>query len=676
MERNTVFCNLGLYIKSVLVLILLLSGSGSAWADELTVYDETNTSTRVPFQGSYTSTSYYSANAQFIYPSSALSDMVGKRIDKLTFYGNTISDEYASWGDAEFTVYMMEVDKTYFTEAAFDSWASMTAVYSGKVFSNARKMVIEMTTSINYTGKNLLIGFKRTKTGTIKAYNWFGKTQSTNTAVYQAYSASEEKASQEKFLPKITFSYYKAGTPSFFSSTVTNNTATLSWTVNGLESKWQVAYSTDINFNPDNAVKTAITANSCILSNLNDGVKYYAYVRSDYENGTYSDWCGKLEFVPQGSVILNDDEATSTYVPVNNYTKYGIKSQYVIKADNLSTIQNSIISEIVFYSKEYLINWTDATFDVYLNETDTYSIFDSYTVAFKSWGDKVYSAKALSVKAGEMSIVFDKPFKYSNGNLIIGIQQTSNTSSSVTSTWYGKTESTDYTSAYEQSNNGSAYTTSRQKFSPKVKIISLSPSVSTSIGLNGYTTFASHLPLDLTDTNRPEGLKAYKAKLDGNALSFEAINQTVPAGTDLLLKGSNGETYNIPVATSGDAITTAMTGVTTETAMKSDAEGNYIFVMKKASSASDALTFLPLTTASNVTIPAGKAYISVPASAFSGGGSSRALTISFDDETTTGISDMNRETRTNNNYYSLSGQRVSQPSKGLYIVNGKKVVMK
>lgn len=33
MERNSFFCNLGLYIKSVLVLILLLGGSGSAWAD-------------------------------------------------------------------------------------------------------------------------------------------------------------------------------------------------------------------------------------------------------------------------------------------------------------------------------------------------------------------------------------------------------------------------------------------------------------------------------------------------------------------------------------------------------------------------------------------------------------------------------------------------------------------
>jgi hypothetical protein len=29
-----------------------------------------------------------------------------------------------------------------------------------------------------------------------------------------------------------------------------------------------------------------------------------------------------------------------------------------------------------------------------------------------------------------------------------------------------------------------------------------------------------------------------------------------------------------------------------------------------------------------------------------------------------------------NNYYNLNGQRVSQPKKGLYIVNGKKVVIK
>ena len=42
----------------------------------------------------------------------------------------------------------------------------------------------------------------------------------------------------------------------------------------------------------------------------------------------------------------------------------------------------------------------------------------------------------------------------------------------------------------------------------------------------------------------------------------------------------------------------------------------------------------------------------------------------------TGIKDNNRETITNNRYYDLQGRKVAQPTKGLYIVNGKKVVIK
>ena len=43
---------------------------------------------------------------------------------------------------------------------------------------------------------------------------------------------------------------------------------------------------------------------------------------------------------------------------------------------------------------------------------------------------------------------------------------------------------------------------------------------------------------------------------------------------------------------------------------------------------------------------------------------------------TTGINNVNRETITNNRYYDLQGRKVAQPTKGLYIVNGRKVVIK
>ena len=47
------------------------------------------------------------------------------------------------------------------------------------------------------------------------------------------------------------------------------------------------------------------------------------------------------------------------------------------------------------------------------------------------------------------------------------------------------------------------------------------------------------------------------------------------------------------------------------------------------------------------------------------------------DETYTvaGINAVNSEEIKDNNYYDLSGRRVMQPTKGLFIVNGKKVVI-
>lgn len=56
------------------------------------------------------------------------------------------------------------------------------------------------------------------------------------------------------------------------------------------------------------------------------------------------------------------------------------------------------------------------------------------------------------------------------------------------------------------------------------------------------------------------------------------------------------------------------------------------------------------------------------------GNNARALTLSFGDEAT-GISSIKAD-KGDNSYYNLSGLRVENPTKGLYIVNGKKVVIK
>ena len=70
-------------------------------------------------------------------------------------------------------------------------------------------------------------------------------------------------------------------------------------------------------------------------------------------------------------------------------------------------------------------------------------------------------------------------------------------------------------------------------------------------------------------------------------------------------------------------------------------------------------------------ITAGKAYLEVS------GGAARQFIGFGDDNETTGIQTVaNSQQSAANSYYDLQGRRVAQPTKGLYIVNGKKVVIK
>ena len=69
------------------------------------------------------------------------------------------------------------------------------------------------------------------------------------------------------------------------------------------------------------------------------------------------------------------------------------------------------------------------------------------------------------------------------------------------------------------------------------------------------------------------------------------------------------------------------------------------------------------------TVPVGKAYLQAPAN------SSRILTISFDNETT-GLETVHTMVDRKADVYNLNGQRISNPRKGLYIVNGKKAFIK
>ena len=198
--------------------------------------------------------------------------------------------------------------------------------------------------------------------------------------------------------------------------------------------------------------------------------------------------------------------------------------------------------------------------------------------------------------------------------------------------------------------------------------VNFNPAVTASFAADKeYITFASSYALDCTTANLPAGLKAYKATgASASSVTIEEVNSTVNAGTGLLLQRT-GDTsaagnFDIPVVASGTNIsaTNKFVGVTAAAGAAIGGDGVYDYVLKDGK----------FYHASAGTLAQGKAYLHLDAAP-----SAPVLNIDFSG--TTGINAVNgSEFKVNGEYYNLNGQRVANPTKGLYIVNGKKVVLK
>lgn len=184
------------------------------------------------------------------------------------------------------------------------------------------------------------------------------------------------------------------------------------------------------------------------------------------------------------------------------------------------------------------------------------------------------------------------------------------------------------------------------------------------IGAAGYATFScSDKALDFTNTD----VKAYTASLTSDYTIVLKPATQVPANTGLVLAGAQG-TYDIPVITEATAITGNLLKPSADEEIAASTDDLHHYVLAKRN---DNVGFYNLATAKN--IGAGKAYLetTVPLATTTG---SRVAWIFADG--TTGIKTTNLTNDTNETIYNLNGQRVAAPQKGLYIVNGKKVIMK
>ena len=199
--------------------------------------------------------------------------------------------------------------------------------------------------------------------------------------------------------------------------------------------------------------------------------------------------------------------------------------------------------------------------------------------------------------------------------------------------------------------------TMKRGFLDDVVVKNAGTDVTAKLNASGYTTYCSQYPLDFTAT---DGYTAWQIKsISGETITFEKITDKIRGGQGILLKGEAGATVTLASADSDVELSeNLLFGTTAPTYAAADTyyglSGNK-FVKVNAG-----------------TIPAGKALLpasEIPAAA-------RELTFVFDEGNTTGIKAIDNSQLTIDNYYDLKGRKVVQPAKGLYIKNGKKVVLK
>ena len=174
------------------------------------------------------------------------------------------------------------------------------------------------------------------------------------------------------------------------------------------------------------------------------------------------------------------------------------------------------------------------------------------------------------------------------------------------------------------------------------------------IGSTGYKTLISAVSATL-----PVGVTAYKAISAGEGKVKLTSVASIKAGSAYVLKGTPSTNYSLTVTDTPEEPTGNILEISDENT------SNGVYVLANGSSGAGFYKWM------GGSLGAGR--VMIPASAVS---SSAREFMEFSFDETTDVNEIKPQTAENSQYLNLAGQHVAQPTKGLYIVNGKKVIVK
>ena len=199
-------------------------------------------------------------------------------------------------------------------------------------------------------------------------------------------------------------------------------------------------------------------------------------------------------------------------------------------------------------------------------------------------------------------------------------------------------------------------------------------------GTKCYSTFSSSKPFIVS-----EDLTVSEIGIEDGTMNVVnyATGETVPANTGVMVSATDGGNYVVNISkeagtsklgTSNALRPSGDDGITADEMDGKDSGCKfYRLTMHGAAENNPGKIGFWYGAAEGAAfaVVANKAYLAVPADL---AGAREGF--AFDDDSTTGISNVNVNENVNGSVFDLQGRKVSTPGKGLYIVNGKKVVIK
>ena len=175
----------------------------------------------------------------------------------------------------------------------------------------------------------------------------------------------------------------------------------------------------------------------------------------------------------------------------------------------------------------------------------------------------------------------------------------------------------------------------------------------------GFATYATTKSVVVPEDENVKGMTVTVNEGNSTITLHEIPAKTViPANTGILVKADQGKHNFVVTSKEGTELTNNLVAATADVT----SDGATFFALTKMDTK---VGFAVVK--EDVKIPAGKAYLKVPAA-------TTAKFFSLDGEAT-GINSV-KTAKADGAYYTLEGVKTTKPVKGLYIHNGKKIVVK